>query len=120
MEPKSYKFWNITGVTSDIAKHSLSDDDDVINEDFFTTDNQTSIDYVSCLVRFISAKSDEILYRIRLVTQEMLGGKDTKGFDFVIVAIVLKLLEYICIAPTQHRKVLKNLYILWMFKIAKK
>ena len=40
------------------------------------------------------------------------AGNDTTIFDTEVVAITNKLLEYKCITPTQHKKVLIIFYLL--------
>ena len=89
-------------MTLDGANQTSSDNDNVIDDDYFTPDNESPIECDSGVGTFFY----EIVLceRLRLTNQEKQGGKDKNRFDDIIVAIIDKLLKYKCFTPTPGRK----------------
>ena len=103
MHLERYKKINERKVSSDSDNYSLIDDD-VINDDYFTPDNQSSNEIDSGLDSFLSENSDETCDRLQSITGEKQGGNVAKRIDEENVARVDKLLEHRSISPFHHKQ----------------
>ena len=66
---------------------------------------------------FISEKPKEICDRLKSILQEKQAGKNSDVVNREMGAIIDKLLEYNCMTPTHHKKLLK---ILMLYRKCKK
>ena len=55
---------------------------------------------------FLSENADELCNRLKLLLQEKQAGNNSDIIDEGIIAIVDKLVEYICISKKEHEQIL--------------
>ena len=69
-----------------------------------TCTGQRPVNPVVCI--FLPSDPDELVYQLKLLCFEKVGGNDNSQLNEQIIAIVDKLLEYECITTNQHQNII--------------
>ena len=58
---------------------------------------------------FLSSNPDELCKKLKFLIQEKRAGKNSVTINEEMIVIIEKLIEFKCMTPIQHKKIIKNL-----------